>query len=278
MNIVIAQDGRVQDIGYQTDNNRTQVWFDIGDVMNEYPGGMAVLAVQRPGESTGFVSPNTEVVDNYLRWTVESYFLEHRGILEAQVVYSLSDTVANQKIYRFNVDRAILSLSEAPSGWETMAQQMLQAAASVHAEVETVQNYLDATTAARDEAVAARNEAVAANTSAGDASAAAIAAQEQSALDAQTAVNAKDSAVSNALKAEGHAVGTQNGVPVNSESDYYHNNAAWYADAAEQVAADAGFLDIYINEVGNLIYRRTTAVDADFYLDANGDLILTTVV
>ena len=51
-----------------------------------------------------------------------------------------------------------------------------------------------------------------------------------------------------ALKAEGHAVGTQGGQAVDSESPYYHNNAKWYYENMDGVLAD------YVN--------KTTDVDA----------------
>ena len=38
----------------------------------------------------------------------------------------------------------------------------------------------------------------------------------------------------NALKSEGFAVGEQNGVPVSSDSPYYHNNAKWYKEQASE--------------------------------------------
>lgn len=46
-----------------------------------------------------------------------------------------------------------------------------------------------------------------------------------------------------------------------------------YADLAEQAAANAGYLDVHINETGHLIYTRTDAVDIDFSL-INGHLLM----
>ena len=39
-----------------------------------------------------------------------------------------------------------------------------------------------------------------------------------------------DAAEESALESEGYAVGTQDGVPVDPTSPYYHNNAKWYSD------------------------------------------------
>lgn len=79
------------------------------------------------------------------------------------------------------------------------------------------------------------------------------------------------------LKAEGHAQGTQDGTPVESGSPYFCANAKFWAEAAEQAAANAGYMFFWIDdETGDLMLFRTDAVDADFSLDAAGDLILTT--
>lgn len=73
--------------------------------------------------------------------------------------------------------------------------------------------------------------------------------------------------------AEGYAVGTQDGEPVSSTSPYWHNNALYYADMAGQSAANAGFIDMEINNEGRLIYYRSDVIDIDFALD-DGHLIL----
>lgn len=48
-----------------------------------------------------------------------------------------------------------------------------------------------------------------------------------------------EQANANALKAEGNAVGKQNGTDVGSDSPYYHNNAKYYAGQASGSASDA---------------------------------------
>lgn len=48
-----------------------------------------------------------------------------------------------------------------------------------------------------------------------------------------------DGAETHALKAEGFAVGEQDGTAVESDSPYYHNNAEYYSSQAAQSAQDA---------------------------------------
>ena len=59
------------------------------------------------------------------------------------------------------------------------------------------------------------------------------------ASSAESASNNASAASTNALKAEGYAVGTQNGSDVSSGSTYYHNNAKYYSDLASADAEDA---------------------------------------
>ena len=49
------------------------------------------------------------------------------------------------------------------------------------------------------------------------------------------AENAEADAIAKALVAEGYANGKQNGVPVTSESPYYHNNAEYFKDQAQSI-------------------------------------------
>lgn len=56
---------------------------------------------------------------------------------------------------------------------------------------------------------------------------------------ADRAETAETGSAENALKAEGYAVGRQNGEPVDQESPYYHGNAAYFAGEAGVSAATA---------------------------------------
>lgn len=53
--------------------------------------------------------------------------------------------------------------------------------------------------------------------------------------DSEAIVNEIEALV---LQSEGYALGTQNGVPVDSSSPYYHNNAQWYAENPKVISDD----------------------------------------
>ena len=67
----------------------------------------------------------------------------------------------------------------------------------------------------------------------------------------------------NALKAEGWAVGTQNGTAVTSDSPYYHNNSKYWKDQAQAIASNtlSGLSDVGIANPQNgqvLSYHSAT--------------------
>ena len=81
-------------------------------------------------------------------------------------------------------------------------------------------------------------------------------------------VDAKNSAESaatdadaDALKAEGFAVGQQNGTDVPSTSPYYHNNAKWYSEQAElsEKLLEEGDITILANSYGGVMFTTTAS-------------------
>ena len=87
-----------------------------------------------------------------------------------------------------------------------------------------------------------------------------------------------ESASENALKAEGFAVGKQNDVVVGNTSPYWHNNAEYFADRAEQAMNVSGYMEFHIDENGQLIYTRTATIDTDFYINNDGELVLEVIL
>lgn len=95
----------------------------------------------------------------------------------------------------------------------------------------------------------AASSATTASTKAGEASGSATAASNKAGEAATSATSAE----TQALKAEGFAVGEQNGTDVGSGSPYYHNNAEYYAGQASGSATTA------TTQAGNASGSATTA-------------------
>ena len=205
LNVIFADDG-LSCIGYQTENNRTEVWFNISDIMEEFPGGLATLFILRPGETEEYPSITTRMEETNLVWVVQAYDLEKRGIVEAQVVYTVENVVAKRKVYSFYVDRSIQNVSSAPPTWEDWKQELLAAASEVHGEIEAAEATLDEKVAdaeaAKMDAESARDEAVSAKEDAESAKDDAVDAKDDAETAKADAEIAKDAAVEAQGKAE----------------------------------------------------------------------------
>ena len=104
---------------------------------------------------------------------------------------------------------------------------------------------------------------------------------------AQEAKDARDQAADHAVNAEAWAVGTMDNIPVepplpqyNNHSKYWAgqsqnhaNEAEEWADKAEQAANKLGWMHIYIDGNGDLIFIKTPLVPVNLKL-IDGDLIM----
>lgn len=175
------------------------------------------------------------------------------GAIECKLTLYLNSQRIGTALFILDVEKAgindstIISDTELPLIIAQATEQMERAEAAADAAA------LSETNAATSETNAAASEASAANSEiicgsfmrmAGVSAASA----EQSAIISgsfmRTAGNYADEAEASAasanvdaLKSEGHALGTQNGTPVSSDSPYYHNNAKYWADEARQSSA-----------------------------------------
>lgn len=175
------------------------------------------------------------------------------GAIECKLTLYLNSQRIGTALFILDVEKAgindstIISDTELPLIIAQATEQMERAEAAADAAA------LSETNAATSETNAATSETNAANSEiicgsfmrmAGVSAASA----EQSAIISgsfmRTAGNYADGAEASAtsanvgaLKSEGHALGTQNGTPVSSDSPYYHNNAKYWADEARQSSA-----------------------------------------
>lgn len=160
------------------------------------------------------------------------------AIEEAQVTISqdLADAVAAKEA------------AEAAQGKAEQAQQGAEAArAGIIAAKEAAEAAQEKAETAYGKAETSQRAAETAQEKAEQAQEAAEAAQN-AAEDAQDkaetaqgkAETAEQNAKDEALKAEGHAEGKQNGVDVDSQSTYYHKNAKYYSEQAAASAQSAG--------------------------------------
>lgn len=188
---IYVNEGEVTEVGYQAENERTEIAFPLADMMEEFPGGWAMLVLQRPKEKFLIAATSTQMEGTDLVWTVQDYEVRERGYLRAQVVYAVGQVVAKTRAYKFHISESLITIAEDEDTWTNLVGKLVSAAATVASAVtdaeETIAGNLTQSEAARDAAVAAQEAAEAAQELAEAAQGAAETAQE-------TAETAKESA------------------------------------------------------------------------------------
>lgn len=143
MNVITASD-RIDHIGYETENGRTQVRFDLSALIDEFPGGFGVLTLKRPDDEQIVIPTDTEMDGSFLVWTVSAYELERRGILRAQISYSIGEVIAKTDIYKFMICDALDDNAEpVPEGWVEWVNGLLSAASEVNGELQSAKETLN---------------------------------------------------------------------------------------------------------------------------------------
>ena len=137
MGIINAECGKTVSIGYQGENKRQRVRFDLSDIMTEFPGGTAVLGLRRPGDSDVVPALNVALDGMSLIWTTTAWELANSGFLYAQVTYSDGDAVGKTKVYRFDVKNSLIVSGVEPEDWQDLVGQLTSAAAALQAVIES---------------------------------------------------------------------------------------------------------------------------------------------
>ena len=115
------------EIGFEGENNRTQVRIDCGEVFAEYPNAEAVMKVQAP---KGGIYPVTVTRDgNMILWTVRDCDVANKGNGEFQLTFTDGETVVKTCPGKIHVERSLKGSGTAPSGvqdWLERAEEALE--------------------------------------------------------------------------------------------------------------------------------------------------------
>lgn len=158
--VINAECGKTFRIAYQGENKRQQVRFDLADIMGEFPGGTAVLAVLRNGDADPVPAAETAMDGTSLIWTVTAWECAVEGFVYAQVTYAVDQVVAKTRIWRFDVKNSLVVSGAEPEEWADLVGQLVTAAAGVNTAIEAAQEQLRQYVAAAEAAQRAAEEAV----------------------------------------------------------------------------------------------------------------------
>ena len=220
-------------IGRQAENNAVNVIFDLSFLISNFGNGTATLVHQRTKDDAPYIITTTQS-GSTLSWHVSNIDTAYVGVGQAELRWTVGDTLAKTIIYKTWTVKSITADEVIPEPYESWYDAMIE--------------YIDQLKVDSDARLAAAVES--ATESATGAAASAASAAESATTATTKATQASNSATAAAQSAA---------------------SASTSADRAEQAAATQGYMYFYIDSNGDLIYQRTDNVDVTFYL-SDGDL------
>lgn len=229
-------------VGRRDTYSTQQISFDLSYLIDNYGAGTAVLLVKGPNDKSAYQADAMQE-NGTLLWTISNIDTAYRGNGECEIFWYVDGGLAKSIIYPLLILKDIgETTEERPDPYETWVDTLTALGA------ETLTN---AQNAAQSEA-----EAKQAKDASVEAQRAAEEAQRLSEKAQRGAETAEENSETQALKAEGYAVGQQNGVDIDSTSPYYRNNAKHYAEVAQQGAEESGYawFDVHDNDGYMYVY------------------------
>lgn len=283
-------------IGYQGENECTQVRIDASDVFTEYPNATPSMIIQ-PFSGDGF--PCFVARDgNDVVWEITSTILSFRGDGEAQLTFIKDSVVKKSAVGNIRVRRSLAVTGETP----TPVAQWIDAAnaklAEVDAQIVELEDMVDTATDAATRAEQSASTASAEATSAAG-SAATAAAKANEATTAAGTATAKAGEAQNAVlaatdkasaAAESERIATAKAAEASQSASTAFTKATEAAESArtastkageaidaagraEQSAQKAGYMYMEIVD-GHLIFNRTSNVSVVDFALVDGHLIV----
>lgn len=227
-------------IGRQAENNAVNVVFDLSFLIQNFGDGTAVLVHQRTKDNAPYIV-TTQQDGSTLSWNVSQIDTAYVGVGQAELRWTVGDTLAKTIIYKTWTVKSITADEVMPDEYQSWYDAMI--------------DYIDQLKVDSDARLAE-----------------AVADARQSATSAAgSATSSAESATNSATSATQAAQSASNAASSASSAATSATNAFTSADRAEQAAQTAGYMYFYIDSNGDLIYQRTNNVDVTFYLN-DGDL------
>lgn len=137
-------------IGFQGENEITQVRIDAAEILTDYPNATPTLIVK---PLFGFAYPvivameSTDVV-----WNIDNSVLSIHGDGEIQLTFTSGSVIAKSYVGRIRIKRSLAVNGEAPDPIETWEQAATAKLAEVDAQISELEDMVEAAEAAKDQA------------------------------------------------------------------------------------------------------------------------------
>lgn len=116
------EEGKRIEIGFEGENNRTQLAIDCREMFEEYPDAIAAISVVPPAGAP-YPATITEN-DGIVSWTIRDSDLTKRGNGEFQLTFVEDATIAKTYIGKIHIKRSIHATGTAP---DPIADWMVEA-------------------------------------------------------------------------------------------------------------------------------------------------------
>lgn len=143
MRIIEAMKESTLRLGYQGEDERTRVIFDLSDLIEEFGAGTVSLLVVRPWEKDGSPVVISQGENGQYYWDVTDADLQNEGGGEAQIVFIPEGRVAKTHIWKTIVSRSISETENPPEPWQGWVDQVLDAAAEVEQTAQEIPTLID---------------------------------------------------------------------------------------------------------------------------------------
>lgn len=137
-------------IGFEGENQITQVRIDAAEILTDYPNATPTLIVK---PLFGFAYPvivameGTDVV-----WEIDNSVLSSHGDGEIQLTFTEGTVIAKSYVGRIRIKRSLAVNGEVPDPIETWEQAATAKLAEVDAQISELEDMVEAAEAAKDEA------------------------------------------------------------------------------------------------------------------------------
>lgn len=229
-------------IGRQAENNAVNIIFDLSFLINHFGDGTATLVHQRTKDNAPYIV-TTQQNGSTLSWNVTNIDTAYVGVGQAELRWTVGDTLAKTVIYKTWTVKSITANTVMPDVYQSWYDAMI--------------NYIDQLKVDSDSRLAEAVEN----------------ASESAASAAESATQAAESEATATAKAAQAAASASDASRSATQAAADANDAYTSAERAEQAAATAGYMYFFIDSNGDLIYHRTSNVDATFYL-SDGNLFV----
>ena len=137
-------------IGYEGENQVTEVDFDIASWIEEFGEGAAVLSIRRPGDADPYPQQTTQ--DGHIvKWEVSQTDAAVKGSGEVQLTYTVGARVKKSAVFGARIERSLDATGPVPDPYISWIELMVETGAQVKADADRAEEAAeDAAASAQD--------------------------------------------------------------------------------------------------------------------------------